>query len=316
MRYKKDPDHLYIFLAFSIILHLILFLILPYGELRVLGNNGDSQEYGFIQMVEYREENSQSSQGNNANPITIRDIQENSSIEEVIDEHAEMIKESEDIKIEEETIEKINVPEDIVEDKNDIEDTVNEPENEMETDSEPEQIENIEEISDVVEEDSLNSNDSTNSDILTSDESDIEVEINSNDEQPEQESINNSSNNNENGGEVVENVATLPSPPPTAGELTIGAPPVAYPKDLVGQAVSGTVEIQVHISSNGEIDDLEIIQSSEIEQMDRVAELTIRHGWQFRNYQEGYSMKILVEFLIDENGNPLVNVSQGNLVFK
>lgn len=297
MDYKKDPDRLFLYITLSLALHLILFLLFPYGELRVLGDNTGEQEYGFIQMVEYSVEVPDISQDNNKSNsnenIPVEDRVEESEIEE--EEQKSSI--DEDIEIPEpETIEEEVIEEAVIEEKEII-------------------VEKIEKAEEIVEdknliEDSTIGN-SLEDEIITSEESDLEIEMDK-------------SSTDDLQTESTDTVATAekeetpppPPPPPTAGELIIGAPRVAYPKDLVGKAITGLVELQVHISSSGIIEVIEITKTSGIEQMDRVARLTIEHGWQFAKYQQPYSMIITVDFQIDANGNPEVKVSQGNLVFK
>jgi TonB family protein len=117
--------------------------------------------------------------------------------------------------------------------------------------------------------------------------------------------------------EPVKKTPSLPPlPTPTAGELILGSPCPIYPKDLIGEAVMGNVTLLVHVQVNGEIEWVEIIQSSGNEKMDKTASLTLERGWKFKSYKQPYSLVIIVEYKFDNDGNPDVDVKQGKLTFK
>jgi len=293
MRYKQEPNSLYLYIALSLIIHLLFLIIVPYGRLSVMGSSpdGQGQGYGFIQLVEYRGEisdrRSQSESRENTQARTVVEKKEpEPEIQEIREEREEVRRE-----------EVISPP---------AKTTVVKEE----TPPAPVEESPVEKIEETLVEKSPAIDDGA--EILTSEESDLEIEINVETRDEPDKQVRESS------PAVEEKTETPPPPPPppSAGELIFGAAPITYPKDMVGQAVTGTVEIQVHISSSGLIEAIEINKSSGIEQMDRVARLTIEHGWQFRQYQQPYSMTITVDFQIDEAGNPDVKVSQGNLVFR
>jgi hypothetical protein len=49
--------------------------------------------------------------------------------------------------------------------------------------------------------------------------------------------------------------------------------------------------------------------------MDRNARLTIENGWEFKSYDQRYEINVTVNFNIDQNGNPNVDVDIGNVNF-
>ena len=297
MRYQHDSNQLYIYILISLFLHLLIFILIPYGVFSVMGNSPEGIEYGFIQLVEYRVEEVGTGRQIREDYDTGPNIPVEEKKEDKVISEEKIVPEE---KEESEVKEVLPPTEATREETPDVEEFVKDPEPIRE-----EIAEKLVEESTRIEE---------GSEILTSAESDLEIEIDIESNETQKQVT-------DTPPVVEEKIETTPPPPPpppppSAGELLLGVVPIAYPKDLVGQAVTGSVEIQVHISSSGLIEGIEIVNSSGIEQMDRVARLTIEHGWQFKQYQQPYSMTINVEFLIDEAGNPDVKVSQGNLIFR
>src|SRR5690554_6951246 len=54
--YKKDHDRFSLFVFISIVIHIVVFIVIPFGNFSVMGNRGEIEEYGFLQIVEYESE--------------------------------------------------------------------------------------------------------------------------------------------------------------------------------------------------------------------------------------------------------------------
>ncbi|MFW6306235.1 MAG: TonB family protein [Bacillota bacterium] len=329
---RNEPDHLFLFITVSIVIHFVLFILIPYGSLNVMGNNEGAGDYEFIQMVEYRTESIENSKSTNINNDTVTEKTNQNNQEDEIEE--ELIDEPQDEEVEIEN----QVNEDVKEEARESEETniseeTNVQEQSGDSRNNSENVQNTEETAVDNEENITNDSTSTSdNDIISSEDSDMEVNVSESkntEETPSNDTDNNNDNQNddtdnsnssvnedsENNNVATEEEETTP-PLPTAGELTLGAPRPAYPKDLVGQAVSGVVLLRVHVSSSGEVETIRMMKTSGIEQMDRVASKTVELGWDFKQYKQPYAMDIRIEYTINENGNPRVSTSQGNLVFK
>ncbi len=117
--------------------------------------------------------------------------------------------------------------------------------------------------------------------------------------------------------EEVEKIEpTPPPPPPTSGNLVSLLEQPVFPKDLVDKNASGVVELEVTITTEGQVYNVQLIKSSGYKTMDRVAELTIERGWRFESYQQPYLIPIKVRYYADENNNEQIDVSLGEVVFK
>lgn len=193
------------------------------------------------------------------------------------------------------------------------EETEPEPESEPEPEPEPEPEEktndqNIEiaqenEPEEQVEETETNQE----QEVISSEESDTEIEVEQQEETQEEQSSEET--------EPEPEPEPEPSPPPTAGELIGLSPKPVYPKYLVSEAQSGEVGLNVKVASNGEVENIVITNSSNIESMDRNAKLTVENGWEFKSYEQRYQIDVTVDFNIDESGNPNVNVEIGSVNF-
>ena len=84
----------------------------------------------------------------------------------------------------------------------------------------------------------------------------------------------------------------------------------------MARSETGTVTLLVDINTSGNINKLEVLKSSGIDKMDRVAMLTIKNDWSFKAYQKGYTIQVRVNFEMDQEGNSEVQVKLGNLKFK
>lgn len=106
-----------------------------------------------------------------------------------------------------------------------------------------------------------------------------------------------------------------PPPLPTSGDLisTIATP--TFPKDLVGTRAEGTVELSVQISVQGEVAGIEVLKSSGFDSMDRVAQITLERGWEFKKYQKPYRIAVQVHYFVDDSDNTQVEVEVGQVEF-
>ncbi|MGM0500392.1 MAG: TonB family protein, partial [Bacillota bacterium] len=121
--------------------------------------------------------------------------------------------------------------------------------------------------------------------------------------------------NNEGETAEQEEETAPPPPPPTSGDLIGLIEPPTFPKDLVGSRSQGTVSLMVEISPGGNVENIEIIESSGYDSMDRVAQLTLEHGWEFKEYQQAYKIPVSVKYYIDQSDNSQVEVDIGQVDF-
>lgn len=109
------------------------------------------------------------------------------------------------------------------------------------------------------------------------------------------------------------NKQSTSSKPPTAKDLVGLMESPTYPKDL--SEAEGTIKLMALISSTGVINKIKIIESSGYDSMDRVAQLTVEHGWEFREFSSAYKIPITIEYKIDEQKNKKVQVELGEIEF-
>jgi len=109
------------------------------------------------------------------------------------------------------------------------------------------------------------------------------------------------------------NKPSTSSKPPTAKDLVGLMEAPTYPKDL--SEAEGTTKLTALISSTGMINKIKIIESSGYDSMDRVAQLTLKHGWEFREFSSAYKIPITIEYKIDEQNNKKVQVELGEIKF-
>lgn len=282
---NNDKSRLFLYVTLSLIIHLLLFYFFPFGYLEGFSNeDAQGENFGYVQLVEYQ---SNSNQDVEEQKEIIKDeepVEEPKPEEEPnkeVEEEPETKTEEEDVQIKEEVITE---------------------EEEIDTEQEQE----IEE--EVIEETETANNQEQK--VITSEESDIEIEV-------KQEESSQNEEETEEIQEVEEEVVEEPAPPPppTAGELIGLSPKPVYPKYLVSEARSGEVGLNVTINQNGEIENIVITRSSNIESMDRNAKLTVENGWQFKSYKQRYQIDVTVIFNIDDSGNPNVDVQIGNVNF-
>jgi protein TonB len=111
------------------------------------------------------------------------------------------------------------------------------------------------------------------------------------------------------------NEDVLPLSPPTSGDLIGLIEPPTYPRDLVGSRSEGTVYLMVYVSAGGNVEKTEIIKSSGYDSMDRVAQLTLEHGLEFKEYKFSYRIPIKVRYYIDKSFNSQVEVDINEVEF-
>ncbi|MFW6269838.1 MAG: TonB family protein [Bacillota bacterium] len=88
-----------------------------------------------------------------------------------------------------------------------------------------------------------------------------------------------------------------------------------YPKDLVAEGHTGTVTLTAEINETGELTGLDVSESSGIDNMDEVALRTIENDWSFESYNNGYSVKIIVSFEMNDEGDSSVEVDFEDITF-
>jgi protein TonB len=326
---NNDDRKLLFYISLSIILHLLILYFLPIGFLHGSAkSDSDLSDYGYVQLVDYQ-------------PAPIE--------EETAEEEAEVIEEPAEEKqeeIEEEEVEEETIPEELVEEEVSEPDPKLEPETEIEEVVEEEVIPENEPENEIVEnpvkkqieEPELETKiEETKEEVMASEESESEIEV-VQEEKPsendvvveevtsEEENIENNNeaekvatdNNTENA--EIDNVeqeeeSAPPPPPPTSGDLIGLIEPPTFPKDLVGSRSEGTVSLMVEISPGGNVSNIEIIESSGYNSMYRVAQLTLEHGWEFKEYQQAYRILVSVRYYIDQSDNSQVEVDIGQVDF-
>jgi hypothetical protein len=112
------------------------------------------------------------------------------------------------------------------------------------------------------------------------------------------------------------NKEAISNKPPTAKDLVGLMERPTYPKDLSENQSEGTTKLIAHISSKGIINEIEIIETSGYNSMDRVSQLTVEHGWEFREFSSAYKIPITIEYKVDEQKNKNVQVELGEVKFK
>lgn len=71
----------------------------------------------------------------------------------------------------------------------------------------------------------------------------------------------------------------------------------------------------VEISETGEVVEIEVLESSGHDSMDRVAQLTLKHGWEFKQYQKPYQIEVSIKYYLDQADNTQVDVQIGQVEF-
>lgn len=286
---NNSKDRLYLFVVISLVIHLGLFYFVPWGGFATgLNPEGRTrEEFEFIQFVDFEE----------------------------------IPQAGQEIEVEEETPVEESSPEEVVEE----EVTEQEPETESEPETEeaeedlaaeqPEESEDTtsvedEEVSEEVEEDILTVEDSEEEiDTDSSPEEDtiqVEETAENQEESASSEEVAEDVTGSEED-EIEEEAEAEDTSPPPAGELVISSQEPVYPKYSVGPGETGEVIISAKVDIDGEIIEVSVSDSSGVEAMDRNAQNTIEHGWDFNSYSSQYTMDIQVNYSLDERGDPVIN---------
>ena len=319
-------NKLYKYILISLLIHALILFAFPLANRAGIGDENESQDFGFIELVEYKtitQTSQEAGENQKAEKENAEEKSENIEQEKNIDKEEEP-----EIEIDEE-IETSEEPEKIVEEANNevTEDESSNVENQSDDTNSQEvetESENTEESTE--KKDIASKND--DSEVISSDESDVEMEVeeksesekeSKKEEQKEEDSEIDSedeSNKQETTSEEEKKEEEPPPPPPTSGELIARSITPQYPKDLIGENKKGTVEFMVNVDKTGEITNLTITNSSEIEKIDKTSRLAIERGWEFKSYNMAYSIPIVVDFKINDAGNPVIDVNLGEVDFK
>ncbi len=300
MNFNNDnKDRLYIFITISLIAHLLIFYLVPWGGLSgsLASDGSDQRDFEFIQVVDFQPMPDE--------PEAVEEPEPESEPEP--DPEPENEQESEP---EEET----EIEEEIESDP--------EPEPEPEPEPDPEPDPEPEEQSELEEEPEPESEE-----VVTADESELEIEESA--EEPEEESEpepepesepeleEQEVEDTEEDQESTDSSETqAEESPPAPGELIQQSPLPVYPKDLVGGSETGRVLVEANVSEDGKVQSVSVIESSGIDSMDRNAQSTVERGWSFRSYNRSYIMEIEVIFDVDERDNPVIDVDLLDLRFE
>ncbi|OCL26167.1 hypothetical protein U472_09125 [Orenia metallireducens] len=104
--------------------------------------------------------------------------------------------------------------------------------------------------------------------------------------------------------EVKEEVKEVPPPPPPAPKDMILSNVIPrYPKNASNTGIEGDVKLLVKVKASGEIDQVEIIESSEYEQLDNQAKRTVQYGWKFKADKSNYEVILMVHFRYIDHQN-------------
>ena len=284
---NNDDRKLLLYISISIVLHLLVIYFLPIGFLHGSAQSeSELNDYGYVQMVDYQ-----------PSPIETENAVEEAELTEDPDEE------------ELEEIEEVEEPE---KEPEIVEEEIEEIEAAEESEPKPEVIEEPEPASEPEPEVKK-----PEEEVIASKESESEVEVVQQEiSESESESENEAVEENIDSAAVQEEEsAPPPPPPPTSGDLIGLIEPPTFPKDLVGSRSEGTVSLMVRISPGGNVEDIEIVESSGYDSMDRVAQLTLEHGWKFKEYQQAYKIPVSVRYYIDQSDNSQVEVDIGQVDF-
>lgn len=296
MRSRKSKDKFFLYIVISLVIHLMVLFFFPFGNIRGIadGKGDNTKDFGYIQYVEFK------------SPTTTEKKPETPENKRSEKQHKNTEKNN---KKKEQQQEKSNV----VDKKNTVKEKQTTPETQQENET---STKNKDEK--IKENKSSETETEKNNEVMTSKDSDREIEI----EEKKKESKvkpkakSKTGEKSEGKSQTKTKAEPAPQPPPKAGELIGLSPEPQYPKYLVGESRSGTVELKVHINQTGKLETLNIIKSSKIDSMDRNARLTIKRGWKFKPYKKSYSLKIKIHYSMDKEGNPKVDIKLGQPVFK
>ncbi len=282
---REPKNRLFLFVVISLIIHFGMFYLLPWGGFATgLNPEGRAQEdFEFVQVIDFETVPGES--GDEDITEETEEIEREEAEEEIEDPEPSQEVPSEDV---EETVEEDIPAED-------------ETEEVAEAQEEPEETEEISE-DDVEREE----------EVMTAEEAEEEIEVPEEEHHEEteaaeaQEAAEEETEADEAQVEETDTGGEDDTPPP-AGELVLHSEIPVYPKYAVGPGETGEVVVSAFVDTAGEVEEIQIAESSGNEAMDRNAQNTIEHGWDFSSYSSSYTMEIFVNYDVDERGNPDVN---------
>lgn len=315
---NNSGNKLLIYIFISLLIHFSILIFFPLADRAgVASNDNRTRDFGFIQVVEYQpvtQTSQDKGQSEKADPTNYQSEKEDEKDELDKEKEKAEEKQKEIKKTNEEINEKINEKKK-VDSSDDIE--INDNKNKKMGNT----TNNIKDDKTSIT--NKNSGEQSNTkvdskDIITSEKSDTEMNIkkSNGDGKIEEKNEKKSSVEKAEKQEAEKPKKEAPPPPPTSGDLIAKSISPQYPKDLVGESKRGKVEFLVSIDTKGNIKKLDITNSSNIEQMDRTARLAIERGWEFKSYKLSYEVPITVNFNINNEGNPRIDVILGDVNFK
>ena len=308
-------NKLYKYILVSLLIHALILFAFPLANQAGVGDDNKSQDFGFIELVEYKTI-TQTSQEAGEKPNNSKEVKK----EKKEDKKPQPEKEEND-EIE------------INENNNNIEEKAKEEPKEKTKEDTKEKVDKTnkkEKVEPEITEKDKNTEDditeSDNSEVISSEESDVEMEVeDKSQEKPENKKEKSGEESSDESNETDSTIEAddseqeqeeAPPPPPTSGELIAKSISPQYPKDLIGENKKGTVKFLVNINQTGEIKNLRITDSSGIDKIDKTSRLAIERGWEFKAYNIPYNIPIVVDFKINEAGNPVIDVNLGEVDFK
>lgn len=317
-------NKLFKYILISILIHALILFVFPLANQAGFGDKNETQDFGFIELVEYKSITQTSQEAGEK-----QNTEDEKEQEETIEENKDIEKDKSNIEIDEDKKE-TETDEEIVDEtsekpseneKNQISDNKSNTDTKSNTENESQNIEEVQEKSD-------STSDNDNTEVISSEESEVEMEVedksqakseNQDNEKAEEESESTTEKKSEekaNSSEQEQEEEEAPPPPPTSGELIAKSITPQYPKDLIGENKKGTVKFVVNINKTGELANITMTDSSGIEQIDKTSRLAIERGWEFKSYNMPYSIPIVVDFKINEAGNPVIDLNLGEVNFK
>ncbi len=322
---NNDDKKLLLYVSISIILHFLILYFLPIGFLHGSAQSeSDLNDYGYVQLIDYQPAPIEEETAEEDTELT-----EDPAAEELQELEEEIEETEEKPEPEEQEIEELSEPEPEVEPETEA--ALEEPLEEIEETETAEEVETepevVQELESEPEPEPENEVEETETEVMASEESESEVEVVQEEDASQDEVVEENTDSaaeeesaveedtEENDNTVQEEKIPPPPPPPTSGDLIGLIEPPTFPKDLVGSRSEGTVSLMVEISPGGTVNNIEIIESSGYDSMDRVAQLTLEHGWQFKEYQQAYKIPVSVRYYIDQSDNSQVEVDIGQVDF-
>ncbi|MCK8827950.1 energy transducer TonB [Natroniella acetigena] len=286
---NKSETGLLRYLFVSIVTHIVIIYILTnfVGEKPVF-QIYPLEYYSEVQVLHYDEQAEADQSEIDQDLVKEADLEvEDETIEEEeveVEEEPKEVKEDREVSESEELVEvaEEEVVEEFEEEGTELEEDV------LTSEVSEEEIKVSEEIEDEeIEDEEIEDEEIEDEEIEDEEIEDEEIE----DEEIEDEEI----EDEEIEDEEIEDEEVAP-PPPAARDFIATKITPSYPKDAANLAQEGTVRLLVTIKSNGEVKDVEILDSAENSQFNNVAELTVERGWIFKPAESDYQIELVVDF--------------------